>query len=109
MVDKNSIMQIIGCLMKKPEILSQIDKYQLEPSDFSSVFERVIFSAIKTLYGNGAKKVSAIDIDNYCETNQMAKKVFNDNNGIEYLQDAEYYAEVINFDVYYNRLKSLIY
>ena len=34
MTDKNTELQIIGGLMKRPQYLSEIDKYSLSPSDF---------------------------------------------------------------------------
>jgi hypothetical protein len=34
-VDRKTVIQILGGIMARPELLSDIDKYQLEPSDFS--------------------------------------------------------------------------
>ena len=41
--------------MKKPSLLSEKDKYNLQPSDFESRFERYIFIAILNSYTNGAQ------------------------------------------------------
>ena len=107
MVDKNSILQIFGSLMKKPSLLSESDKYQLTLDDFYYKFDKYIFAAIENLYRGGANKIQPIDVENYLQTNGAASVIFRKNNGIEYLQDAEYLSELQNFDFYYNRLKKV--
>ena len=107
MNDKSSVLQIIGSLMKHPQYLSEVDKYNLTPFDFSSRFEKNIFIAIDTLYRNGATNITPVDVENFLETNAAAKTMFNQQNGIEYLQDAVFMAEEGNFPYYYNRLKKI--
>lgn len=106
-IDKKCIQQVLGCLLKNPQYLSEIDKYRLTTADFPSRFEKYIFGAIQGLYYNGAKKISAFDVENFLNTNEVAKKVFSNNNGIEYLQDIEEYSNAENFQYYYNKLKKL--
>lgn len=106
-VDKKCIQQILGCLLKAPQYLSEIDKYNLTTVDFPTRFERYIFGAIQGLYFNGAKKISAFDIENYLSSNEAALKCFQNNNGIEYLQDIEEFSNEENFPYYYNKLKKL--
>ena len=105
MIDKRDTQQILGCLMKKPQLLSEIDKYSFTLTDFSTRFERSIFMAINGLYRNGASKIQPIDIENFLEADQVSAKTFKDKNGIEYLQDIIELSEVNNFDFYYNRFK----
>ena len=105
MIDKRDTQQILGCLMKRPQILSEIDKYSFILTDFPTRFERSIFMAINGLYRNGATKIQPIDIENFLEADQVSAKVFKDKNGIEYLQDIIELSEVDNFDFYYNRFK----
>lgn len=107
MIDKRDIQQILGCLMKKPQLLSEIDKYSFVLTDFPTRFERSIFMAINGLYRNGATKIQPIDIENFIEPDQVSAKAFKDKNGIEYLQDIIELSEVDNFDFYYNRFKML--
>ena len=64
MIDKRDTQQILGCLMKQPQLLSKIDKYSFVLTDFPSRFERSIFMAINGLYRNGATKIQPIDIEN---------------------------------------------
>lgn len=107
MTDKSSIQQILGSLIQKPQLLSQVDKYSLTLSDFSTRFEKYIFSAIFGLYNQGATKIEAIHIANFLETDAVGKKVFEQNNGIEFIEDIISFSDVENFPYYYNRLKKI--
>ena len=44
-VDRSIIIQIFGSLMNKPEILNDIDKFQLSVTDFSQQLDKFIFGA----------------------------------------------------------------
>ena len=88
MTDKSTVLQVLGALMKQPQLLSQSDKYQLSPDDFETRFTKYIYVAIDNLYRSGATYINPIDVENYLNTNEAAKAVFVNNNGIEYLQDA---------------------
>ena len=46
MDDKRNAQQVLGGLMLHPQYLSEIDKYNLSVSDFSSLLERYVFTAI---------------------------------------------------------------
>ena len=105
MVDKATIRQVLGCLIKKPQLLSQVDKYSLSIMDFSNRFERYIFSAITGLYRNNATHIEPIDIENYLAADTVAQQTFAARQGIEYIQDAIEFSSIDNFDYYYNRLK----
>lgn len=105
MIDKSTNLQIFGCLMKHPQYLSESDKYNLTPDDFYSRFETYIFVAIDSLYRNGAEHIQPIDVENYLSTNETAKLVFKEENGIEYLQDADFLSDEKNFSYYYKKLK----
>ena len=107
MTSKGTIQQILGSLMKHPQFLSEIDKYSLSMTDFSTKFEKYIFTAIQGLWRNGAPKITAFDIESYIEANEGAKKLFEQQNGLEYLQDIEEFSNVENFPYYYAKLKKL--
>ena len=91
--------------MSKPELLSETDKYFLEPGDFTQQLDKFIFSAIYNLYINGAEKIHAADVDNYLQQNSLAKQLMEKENGLSLLQDCEIESEVSNFNYYYNKLK----
>ena len=104
---KGTIQQILGSLMKHPQFLSEVDKYSLTLEDFSTRFEKYVFAAIQGLYQNGAQKITVFDVENYLEANAAAKKTFELQNGIEYLQDVEEFSNIENFSMYYTKLKKL--
>ena len=105
MIDRRDVQQILGSLIKRPQLLSEIDKYTFDITEFPTKFEKYIFGAINGLCRNGANKIQPIDIENYLSTDQVGAKVFKDKNGIEYLQDIIELSEVDNFGFYYNRFK----
>lgn len=105
MVDRSTILQIFGSLMKHPQYLSESDKYNLTPSDFYYRFDTYIFIAIDSLYRNGAEHIQPIDVENYLSTNESAKLIFKQQNGIEFLQDADFLSDEQNFPYYYKKLK----
>lgn len=102
---KLEAQQILGCLIQKPQILGEVDKYSFILTDFPTRFERSIFLAIEGLYKNGAQTIQLIDIENSLKDNQVAATQFKQKNGIEYLQDAIELSDVNNFGSYYNRFK----
>lgn len=106
-IDRQCVQQVLGCLMKNPRYFSQVDKYSFVLTDFPTRFEKYIYSAIYGLYTNGATVISPIDIENYLSSDATAKKTFELQNGIEYLQDIEDFTNAENFDYYYNKLKKL--
>ena len=107
MTDKSSIQQILGCLMQRPQLLSEVDKYVLMTSDFSTRFEKYIFSAIQGLYRQGATHIEPIDVANFLEADATARKTFENQNGVEFLRDIIEFSSVENFPYYYNRLKKI--
>ena len=107
MTDKSSIQQVLGGLIQRPQLLSEVDKYALTIADFSTRFEKYVFSAILGLYRQGANQIEAIHIANFLEADTTGKKVFEQNNGIEYIEDIVSFSSVDNFPYYYNRLKKI--
>ena len=106
-VDKSSILQIFGILMKHPQYLSESDRYNLTLDDFYYRFDKYVFLAIDNLYHGGAQRIQPIDVENYLQSDAAASVIFKQNNGIEYLQDADYLSEERNFDFYYQKLKKI--
>ena len=107
MNNKGTIQQVLGCLIQKPQLLSEVDKYNLELTDFNTRLERYIFMAIDGLYRKNATSINPIDIENYLQVDDVAATTFKNSNGIEYVQDIIELSKVENFDYYYNKLKKL--
>lgn len=107
--DRHTIIQVLGSLMNKPELLNDTDKYRLEVSDFYLTLDKSIFAAINNLYnmGDGATVIRAVDVINYLKNNATAKVLLEKENGEVYLQDCETESEPANFNYYYNNLKKI--
>lgn len=103
--DKNSMMQVIGCLMKNANILSQADKYDINFADFDDLLNRYIYQAIQNFYAAGARTISVVDLDNFFQSRQEIKVEYDKKNGLDYIKDCESLSNPENFDYYYLRLK----
>ena len=103
--DKNSMMQVIGCLMKNTNILSQADKYDINFADFDDLLNRYIYQAIQNFYAAGARTISVVDLDNFFQSRQEIKVEYDKKNGLDYIKDCESLSNPENFDYYYLRLK----
>lgn len=93
--------------MKRPDLLSNSDKYLLEPNEFTNQLDKYIFSAIYNLYLNGAERIHIADIDKYLAEIPAAKSLMEKEKGISFLQDCENESEERNFDYYYNKMKKI--
>ena len=105
MVDRNTVLQIFGSLMRHPQYLNETDKYNLTPDDFYYKLDKYIFVAIDNLRKNGAERIQPIDVENSLSTNDSARLIFKQQKGIELLQDADFYTKEENFPYYYKKLK----
>lgn len=104
--DKNSIIQVLGGLLNNPSLLSETDRYQLEQSDFPERFHKIIFGVINNLYHHsGIEEIGKPDIDGFLREYDVQYDVFNQNNGLEYIDKVQELSKEGNFDYYYERLK----
>lgn len=108
LIDKRSILQVFGCLIQKPSLLEE-DKYKLNKDDFfsegESSFYTIIFAAINNLYEQGTEVIDIMMIDSFLSSYEIQYKIFNDNDGLDYLEKAIENANLRNFDYNYKRLK----
>ena len=100
-------MQIIGCLICNPMLLADPKVYINEQLDFTEKMHKLVYGAIYNLFNNGLTKISPIEIDNYLSTYSVSYEYYKNSNGLQYLNDAEDFAEPDNFFYYYDRFKKL--
>lgn len=105
--EKDITLQIFGSLLKDSTILDKTDKYHLSIGDFSTAFERKLFGIIANLHAQGARSIGIIDIENFLRGTASSYQVWEREHGTEYLQDAEDFAQLENFDYYYQKLKKI--
>lgn len=106
-IDRHTIIQVLGGLMNRPDLLNETDKYNLAPEDFPNSLDKYGFSAIYNLYADGANKIHAVDVISLLQENLVAKNLIEKENGVTFFQDCEVNSDEGNFNFYYNRLKKL--
>lgn len=105
MFDKKAVFQVIGCLINQPSLL---DTYLLSIDDFDGEdFHQIIFGCIYNLYNQGVNVIDCFAIDTFISNYEKQYKIFTDNNGIDYVNDAASMCEPQNFDYNFNRLKKM--
>lgn len=101
--DKRAIFQVIGSLLQKPNLLDE-EKYKLNTDDFPEQFHKICFGAINNLHEQEIEDIDYIMVDSFLSNYDVQYKIFNDNDGIEYLQQALENSKLKNFEYSYNRL-----
>lgn len=100
-------MQVIGCLIKDPMLLTDPKIYIDEKLDFTEKMHKLVYGAIYNLFNSGINKITPIDIDNYLSAYSVNYEYYKNSNGLQYLNDAEEFAQLDNFQYYYERFKKL--
>ena len=106
-IDVASIIQVIGCVFKTPQLLDYTDKYVLTDDDFPDQFHKIVFGTIFKLHELGASKISLNSIGDYLSTRPTSEKIYIKEKGDEWLSKAVENAESASFDYYYDRLKKM--
>lgn len=104
MYDKSTVLIVLGSLLKNPNLFLD-NKYDISERDFVERFHTIVFAAIKNLFLSGVQSISALEIDTYLSQYPMQKKIFDDNDGIQYIDNLIKFAKLENFDFHYNILK----
>lgn len=102
--DTRSIMNVLGALLKKPDLLIE-SKIELEPNDFPVYFHKLTFGAIKKLYNTGTRNIDPSDVDTFLSNYKKQYKIFEKNNGLEYLYNAQDLCNIELFDYHVERIK----
>ena len=106
-VDVPSIVQVIGCVFKQPQLLDYTDKYTITEDDFPEDFHKIVFGSIYKLHELGAEKITLNSIADYLSSRPKSEAIFIKQKGEEWLLKAEENANPASFDYYYNRLKKM--
>jgi len=106
-VDSESCVQLIGCVLRDQSLLDSDGVYFYTEDDFVSEFHKVVFGAIYNLYIMGTQDIQIKNIVSYLEDRPESKAIFNQSNGVKWLNEVLDSADVVNFDYYYNRVKKM--
>ena len=106
-VDTPSIVQVIGCVYKVPQLLDYADKYTLTEEDFPDQFHKIVFGTIYKLHELGSEKITLNNILDYLSSRPKSEAIFIKQKGEEWLTKAGENAQTSSFDYYYNRVKKM--
>lgn len=105
---KRSVFQVLGNIMKNPLLLDD-EKYKLSKKDFQadgeSSFYVIIFAAITNLYEDKIDQLDVMTVDGFLSEYGTQYKIFNDNEGVDYLERALEDSNTSGFEYNYNRVK----
>ena len=106
-VDTPSIVQVIGCVFKTPQLLDYTDKYTVTEDDFPDEFHKIVFGTIYKLHELGAERITLNSIADFLSSRPKSEALFIKQKGEEWLTKAAENAEPSSFDYYYNRMKKM--
>ena len=106
-VDIPSIVQVIGCVFKTPQLLDYTDKYVVTEDDFPDEFHKIVFGTIYKLHELGAEKITLNNILDFLSSRPKSEAIFIKQKGEEWITKASENAESASFDYYYNKLKKM--
>lgn len=106
-VDVPSIVQVIGCVFKTPQLLDYSDRYVITEEDFPDEFHKIVFGSIFKLHELGAERITLNSISDFLSSRPKSEALFIKQKGEEWLTKASENAEPAQFDYYYNRMKKM--
>ena len=105
LTDKRAYANTLGCLMKDPTLVEDIDR-PLDREDFNTeTFYDLLFVAIYNLSMQGCKTIDEFAIDSYLSGFKDQYRIFQENRGLEYLNNIKELSSLENYDYYYHRLR----
>jgi len=102
--NKLAIIHVLAALIKNPLLFAN-NNYSFSIEDFPEQFHKILFGAIEYLAKKGMEKIDYIDIDQFLKQYTVQYKVFCNNKGVEYIQNALNIYDEKKFDYYYQTLK----
>lgn len=103
----STIVQVLGCLYKKPKLFEQNDEYKFYEEDFYDNFHKIVFGSIYNLWMLGAKEITLPAIEDYLTQRPKALALFKTNKGEEFILKAAENANLNTFNYYYSRMKKM--
>ena len=99
-----AIIQVLAGLIDNPLLFSD-NNYRFSINDFPEQFHQILFGAVDHLAHKGMKKIGYIDIDQFLREYPTQYKIFVDNHGVDYIQQALKIYDSKKFSYYYELLK----
>ena len=90
--------------MKNPMLIVD-DRYRMCIEDFPERFHQILYGAIDNMVKSGVQDLNSISIDDYLSKYPRQYRVFCENKGMEYVENAIEMAQPENFDYYYQTFR----
>lgn len=103
--DKKAIMNVLGCLIKDPVLLSKAKGYDLTIEDFPEQFHKIVFSGIVNLKEEGIESLTVNDIYTYLSNFPKQLAIFENADGLDYIDKCTEISALENFDYYFQRVR----
>lgn len=105
-----AIYVVLGSICQDTELIKD-SAIQLKPNDFMQSLHKIVFKAINNIIynasGDNVQSISPKDIDNYLSAYPTQYKVWNDQNGYEYIENCLKHANKETFYQSYDRVKKM--
>ena len=99
-----AIINVLAALIKNPLLFAD-NNYHFSIDDFPEQFHRILYGAVDHLAHQGLQKIDYIDINEFLKQYPAQYEVFNQNNGVAYIQNCLANFNEKKFDYYYKTLK----
>lgn len=109
LIDKRAYLQVLGCLIKDNSLIDDIDR-PLDKSDFwagNETLYQLIYVSIYNLNAQGAENIDEYAIDSYLSNYKEKYKIFQENNGLIYIEDCIDMASLDNYDMNYHIIRKM--
>ena len=106
MKDTESEAYVLGSIIHNPNLLNENEFNKIY---FSEPFTQIIYSVCNNMFENGITEISSEDIYRMLEDFPKQKKIFEDNNGLEFIKELKEKETLSNFTYHYERLKKSTY
>lgn len=103
--DKIAILHVFAGLINDPSLIGNTKEYKLSTDDFPERFHQIIYGALYNLHSNGVEKITEIEIDKLLREFPSQYHIFNEANGLEYLNKVGEIGQPENFILHYNTVK----
>ena len=105
--DVRAYFQVIGCLMQDNTLIDDLNR-PLAREDFNTNdFYELLFVGLYNLCMSGAQVIDEFAMDSYLGNFKEQYKIFQTNDGVNWLHDAKDMAELGNYDYYYSKVRKL--
>lgn len=103
--DKIAYLPVFAGLLNEPDKLRLSSGYHFDVDDFPERFHKILFTSINNLYRDGVTLITKIEINSYLKDFPDQYRIYQDNEGDDYLDTILEMEEVENFDYHYSRIK----